>query len=311
MSTGHCRSPAKLARYGFGDGHPFGPDRHAAFCAEFAPAAGARRADVAGNPCGHTRGTAGGSTPRTTSNGPAASSRAGQLDGGDTPAYRGVFEAASYVVGAHARRGRGDHGGRRRRAPSFPIAGLHHAGRGRRGFLRLQRLRRRHRSCCAAAPRHRAHRLSTSTRTMATACSTPSSPTRGVIFADLHEDGHPVSGAPGSAETGRRGGRHQAQHPAAARRRRRRSSRRTGPECWPPREATSAGVHPAAVRRRRRRGRSDHAPALFARKTHGPGGRDLAVRRRPAGPRARAGDRAGRLQPQQSRPGLECEWWRG
>jgi acetoin utilization protein AcuC len=26
----------RLARYGFGDGHPFGPDRHAAFLAEFA-----------------------------------------------------------------------------------------------------------------------------------------------------------------------------------------------------------------------------------------------------------------------------------
>ena len=25
----------RLARYGFGDGHPFGPDRHAAFFAEF------------------------------------------------------------------------------------------------------------------------------------------------------------------------------------------------------------------------------------------------------------------------------------
>src|SRR5437868_11425097 len=25
----------RLARYGFGDGHPFGPDRHAAFLAEF------------------------------------------------------------------------------------------------------------------------------------------------------------------------------------------------------------------------------------------------------------------------------------
>ena len=25
----------RLARYGFGDGHPFGPDRHAAFIAEF------------------------------------------------------------------------------------------------------------------------------------------------------------------------------------------------------------------------------------------------------------------------------------
>jgi hypothetical protein len=25
----------RLARYGFGDGHPFGPDRHAAFYAEF------------------------------------------------------------------------------------------------------------------------------------------------------------------------------------------------------------------------------------------------------------------------------------
>ena len=31
----------RLARYGFGDGHPFGPDRHAAFLREF----GARALD--------------------------------------------------------------------------------------------------------------------------------------------------------------------------------------------------------------------------------------------------------------------------
>ena len=28
----------RLARYGFGDGHPFGPDRLAAFVREFPPA---------------------------------------------------------------------------------------------------------------------------------------------------------------------------------------------------------------------------------------------------------------------------------
>ena len=36
----------RVARYGFGDGHPFGPDRHAAFVREFAARGLDRRVTV-------------------------------------------------------------------------------------------------------------------------------------------------------------------------------------------------------------------------------------------------------------------------
>ena len=73
----------------------------------------------------------------------ALASRQGFLDGGDTPALRGVFEAAAGVVGATPdRRPSAIMDGARRRA-FVPIAGLHHAARdSRRRVLRVQRLRR-------------------------------------------------------------------------------------------------------------------------------------------------------------------------
>ena len=52
----------------------------------------------------------------------------GFLDGGDTPAFKGVFEAACDVVGASLVAAEAVMDGRARRA-FVPIAGLHHAGR--------------------------------------------------------------------------------------------------------------------------------------------------------------------------------------
>ena len=52
----------------------------------------------------------------------------GFLDAGDTPAYRGVYEAASHVVGATLVATEEIMAGRARRA-FVPIAGLHHASR--------------------------------------------------------------------------------------------------------------------------------------------------------------------------------------
>jgi acetoin utilization protein AcuC len=52
----------------------------------------------------------------------------GFLDAGDTPAFRGVYEAAAYVVGATLNAVDAIMDGRCRRA-FVPIAGLHHAGR--------------------------------------------------------------------------------------------------------------------------------------------------------------------------------------
>ena len=52
----------------------------------------------------------------------------GYLDGGDTPAFRGVYEAAACVVGATLTATQGIMAGEFRRA-FVPIAGLHHAAR--------------------------------------------------------------------------------------------------------------------------------------------------------------------------------------
>jgi acetoin utilization protein AcuC len=91
----------RLARYGFGAGHPFGPDRHAAFVREFEHRGLHRRTRIL--------------EPRDASeqellsfHTPAyvelvkerSASGQGFLDDGDTPAFRGVSEAAAVVVGA-------------------------------------------------------------------------------------------------------------------------------------------------------------------------------------------------------------------
>src|SRR5690606_12605603 len=119
----------EIARYGFPDGHPFGPDRHEAFMRELhacgldgrvqraAPRAAAREELEAFHTPEHvefvrSRSAAG----------------HGYLDGGDTPAWRGVYEAASYVVGATLNAVEAVIAGRARRA-FVPIAGLHHAAR--------------------------------------------------------------------------------------------------------------------------------------------------------------------------------------
>jgi len=121
----------RLARYGFGDGHPFGPDRHAAFVREFQQRGldsrvrvlEPRDATIAELQLFHApehirfvmeRSQAG----------------TGLLDAGDTPAFRGVFEAAACAVGASltATEWMLEAAGRR---AFVPIAGLHHASRRR------------------------------------------------------------------------------------------------------------------------------------------------------------------------------------
>jgi acetoin utilization protein AcuC len=121
----------RIARYGFPDGHPFGPDRHAAFAREFeerglrsrAAVVGPRLADLDELRLFHTDTYVAYVIERSHSGG-------GFLDGGDTPAFRGVFEAAAAVVGATLVAteaiARGE-----ARAAFVPIAGLHHAARDR------------------------------------------------------------------------------------------------------------------------------------------------------------------------------------
>src|SRR6202790_515529 len=91
----------QLARYGFGDGHPLGPDRHAAFVREFEqrglPAHIAplepREASEAELLLFHTPEYLRFVLERSQTGN-------GWLDAGDTPAFRGVFEAAACVVGS-------------------------------------------------------------------------------------------------------------------------------------------------------------------------------------------------------------------
>jgi len=128
--TGTCVvAGERIARYGFPDGHPFGPDRHDAFWREvvaqgldrrvlqLAP----RRASRAELELFHDPGYVGFVHERSATG-------EGFLDAGDTPAFKGVFEAASDVVGASLVALDAVMDGQARRA-FVPIAGLHHAGR--------------------------------------------------------------------------------------------------------------------------------------------------------------------------------------
>lgn len=117
-----------IAAYGFGEGHPFGPDRHDVFHAaladsgldvELAAAGDASRDELEAF-----------HTPEYLDFVAAAcADGTGFLDGGDTPAMRGVDAAATAVVGATLYAIDAVMSGRSPRA-FIPIAGLHHAGRG-------------------------------------------------------------------------------------------------------------------------------------------------------------------------------------
>jgi acetoin utilization protein AcuC len=124
-----------LGRYGFPNGHPFGPDRLAAFLTEFRARGltnrcllrASREAEDAELLLFHT--------PRYVEFVRARSADgAGLLDQADTPAYRGVFDAAARVVGATLDAAAAILAGDADRA-FVPIAGLHHAVRdGAAGF---------------------------------------------------------------------------------------------------------------------------------------------------------------------------------
>lgn len=119
----------ELARYGFGDGHPFGCDRHEVFHDELAKAclgdairyAAPRRASVDELALFHLPEYINFVSKRSAEG-------CGFLDGGDTPAFPGVFEIAADVVGTTLAAVDAVMQGDARRA-FVPIAGLHHAGR--------------------------------------------------------------------------------------------------------------------------------------------------------------------------------------
>jgi acetoin utilization protein AcuC len=142
----------RLARYGFPDGHPFGVDRHAAFYAEFSARGLDKRVRLAETRAATRAELQSFHTPEYVEM-VAARSRSGEgfLDAGDTPAFRGVYEAAADVVGATLLAAGEIMAGKVRRA-FVPIAGLHHATRtGAAGFcvfndcgVAIEMLRRNH-----------------------------------------------------------------------------------------------------------------------------------------------------------------------
>jgi len=205
MSTGVAVVAGEsLARYGFPDGHPFGPDRHGAFMRELEaqglekrvrllePRAATRDELLAF----HTEEYVGFVRDRSQSG-------QGYLDGGDTPAFRGVYEAAATVVGASLRAADAVMSGEVRRA-FVPIAGLHHAGREHAaGFcvfndcgVVIEVLRRR------AGLRSIAYVDIDAHHGDGVFYAFEDDP--GVIFADLHEDGRTLYPGTGAAsEIGR------------------------------------------------------------------------------------------------------------
>ncbi len=141
-----------IARYGFGNGHPFGADRHDCFVRELV-------AQGLANDVKHYLPRSATVDELTSFHTPhyvefvrqKSETGDGFLDGGDTPAFRGVFDAASCVVGATLVAVEALMAGACRRA-FVPIAGLHHAARDRAaGFcvfndcgVAVEQLRARH-----------------------------------------------------------------------------------------------------------------------------------------------------------------------
>lgn len=124
----------ELASYGFGDDHPFGADRHEAFQQALAEAvlteealgdaihyAQPRRASVDELALFH-------SPDYINFVSKKSALGTGFLDAGDTPAFAGIFETASDVVGTTLAAVDAVMGGEALHA-FVPIAGLHHAGR--------------------------------------------------------------------------------------------------------------------------------------------------------------------------------------
>lgn len=192
-----------LGLYGFGNGHPFGPDRQESFLREL------RRSRV----YGELRQV----DPRIAERHEletfhrreyvdlviqkSAEGR-GYLDVGDTPASKGIYEASSFVVGGTLRGVEEIMAGSARRG-FIPIGGLHHASRAHAaGFcvfndcgIAIEQLRRRHGVRRVAYIDIDAHHGD------GVFYAFESDPD--VLFADIHEDGRylfPGTGA--TAETG-------------------------------------------------------------------------------------------------------------
>lgn len=195
----------EIARYGFGDGHPFGPDRHEAFMRELHQSGLDGRVQRA-SPREATREELEAFHTAEYVEFVRERSAAGQgfLDSGDTPAKRGIFEAALCVVGATLVGVDALMSNRAKRA-FIPIAGLHHAARDRAaGFcvfndcgVAIEILRRKYAVRTIAYVDIDAHHGD------GVFYSFESDPA--LVFVDFHEDGrylYPGTGAADETGTG-------------------------------------------------------------------------------------------------------------
>ncbi len=202
----HVYKGEQLARYGFGDPHPFGTDRHDVFQTELAASPAAsdvhfahpHRASVDELARFH----AAAHIDRVSR---LSAIGSGYLDEGDTPAVPGIFEAALDVVGSVLHAADAIMRGDARRA-FVPIAGLHHAARDRAaGFCVFN-------DCGVAAEylraRHGIERIAyvdiDAHHGDGVFYGFEDDPD--LIFADIHEDGrhlYPGTGAEHETGTGR------------------------------------------------------------------------------------------------------------
>lgn len=178
-----------LARYGFGDGHPFGPDRFYAFWNAFLRLGFDQQCSVLSPVDGTRQDVLLFHTPEYVQRVERMCEQGfGMLDP-DTPVFSGAYEAALTVVGsvldAVTRLIDGENS-----AAFVPIAGLHHARRnGSAGFcifndcgIAVEALRQRHGVQRIAYVDIDAHHGD------GVFYAFESDPD--LIFADLHEDGH-------------------------------------------------------------------------------------------------------------------------
>ena len=203
MQTVSVYAGDRLGDYHFGAEHPFGPARQSAFLARLSELGLDRRCRMV-PPAMAAR------TDLERFHSPAyvdwiaqqSAAGEGYLDGGDTPAVRGIYEAAACVVGTVLRAVADLVAGQTRRA-FVPIAGLHHARRdAAAGFcvfndcgVAIETLRRQHGVRRIAYVDIDAHHGDGVFYAFA---DDPE-----LIFADLHEDGRYLyPGTGGVHETG-------------------------------------------------------------------------------------------------------------